>query len=47
MCFNKSQKKIKFDFVFVDEEDIRFLEEQNTLLQNNSVVELVPAISGG
>lgn len=21
MCFNKSQKKIKFDFVFVDEED--------------------------
>ena len=21
MCFNKSQKKIKFDFIFVDEED--------------------------
>ncbi|MBX8630985.1 MAG: MoaD/ThiS family protein [Thermoplasmata archaeon] len=33
--------------VYVDGKDIRFLEGQKTLLGKNSVVDIVPAVSGG
>lgn len=37
----------RFVRIFVNEEDIRFLDEQRTKLQDGDTVAIVPAIAGG
>jgi molybdopterin converting factor small subunit len=40
-------KMAPFINVFVDSEDIRNLDLENTTLQDNSIINIVPAIAGG
>ena len=45
--FDEQGKIRRFVNIFLNEEDIRFLDDHNAPLRGNDVVELVPAISGG
>jgi sulfur-carrier protein len=37
----------KFINIFVDDEDIRFLQNQDTNIKTDSIISIVPAIAGG
>ena len=37
----------RFVNIFLNEEDIRFLEKENTSLKDGDVVSIIPAIAGG
>ncbi|HTL53849.1 MAG TPA: MoaD/ThiS family protein [Planctomycetota bacterium] len=43
----KDGKVLKFVNIFVNKEDIRFLEEQKTALKDGDEVAIVPAVAGG
>jgi molybdopterin synthase sulfur carrier subunit len=45
--FNAEGKINRFVLVFVNDEDIRFLQNETTPLKSGDVVTLVPAIAGG
>jgi molybdopterin synthase sulfur carrier subunit len=45
--FDKEGNINKFLNVYVNDEDIRFLEGRNTKVGENDVVSIVPAIAGG
>jgi molybdopterin converting factor small subunit len=45
--FDESGQLRRFLNVFVNEEDIRYLEELDTPLTGNEVVVLLPAVAGG
>ena len=44
---NKEGKINKFLLFFVNEEDIRFLQNENTPLKDGDVITIIPAIAGG
>jgi len=37
----------KFVLFFVNDEDIRFIQNENTLLKDGDIVNIVPALAGG
>lgn len=37
----------RFLLIFVNDEDIRFLQNENTQLKNGDIITIVPAIAGG
>ncbi|MGH7142509.1 MAG: MoaD/ThiS family protein [Planctomycetota bacterium] len=43
----KDGKVLKFVNIFVNREDIRFLDEQKTTLKDGDEVAIVPAVAGG
>ena len=44
---DENEEVRKFINIFVDDEDIRFLQNQDTEIKLNSVISIVPAIAGG
>jgi molybdopterin synthase sulfur carrier subunit len=45
--FDEQQKLRRFVNVFVDDEDIRFLDGLDTKVTDGAVVSIVPAVAGG
>ncbi len=45
--FNEQGKLRSFVNVYVDDEDIRYLDREDTALQAGSTVSIVPSIAGG
>ena len=45
--FDEGGKLRRFVNVFVDDEDLRFLQGRDTALTDRSVVSIVPAVAGG
>lgn len=44
---NADGKVPSFINIFVDDDDIRNLQQEQTLIKDNSVISIVPAIAGG
>lgn len=45
--FDEEGKFRTFINIFVEEDDIRGLDRENTMIESNSTVSIVPAIAGG
>ena len=45
--YNKDGKLNKFVNIFVNDEDIRFLNGEETKLKKDDVISIVPAVAGG
>jgi len=44
---DENEEVRKFINIFVDDEDIRFLQNQDTEIKSDSIISIVPAIAGG